>query len=242
MRLFCKTAIFTGYRMNNTLLTHFRNNPHILMVEKDRDLKFIDCNDAWLHAANFKNIEQAFGLTDRDCAWADFCHITESYENDILAGQAYPLLNPAFVENGRFCWIQNYKWPRYDEQENIIGIQVVAFEINNPIKIDALSSFKQKNKFGAEQFSINKPIKDNLTKREKETLFYLCYGLTTKKIAAIMQLSYRTIETYIENIKSKLGCDNKHQIIEYAVSKGYVSILPHNSLAGDLMKKLCDHL
>ena len=38
-------------------------------------------------------------------------------------------------------------------------------------------------------------------------------------IATILQLSPRTVETYVEQIKYKMGCSNKAEIIEQAIAK-----------------------
>lgn len=51
-----------------------------------------------------------------------------------------------------------------------------------------------------------------LSKREKECILYLLQGKTAKETALALDLSYRTIEYYFENIKKKLGCSNKREI------------------------------
>lgn len=210
----------------NELLSQLIDNKNILVVQKDENLRFIDCNDAWIKAANFRNKSEIIGLTDRDCVWAEFSDIYETYEKDILAGQAYGLINPAFVENHRYCWLHNYKWPRLDQSGKIIGVNVIAYEVCNQNQNEFLFKLSKNNKFGINQFSVGKPINEHLTKKEKEILFYLCYGFSLKKISSLMGISKRTTELHISHIKSKFNCQNKSQIIEYAVIKGYVSILP----------------
>ena|SRR5581483_4441419 len=60
-----------------------------------------------------------------------------------------------------------------------------------------------------------------LTKREAECLYFLARAYTTKKIAQALDLSPRTIETYINNIKDKLGVIYKSEITEKAMSYHY---------------------
>lgn len=59
-------------------------------------------------------------------------------------------------------------------------------------------------------------LDDNISvsKREFECLFYLVQGRTMKEIARFMNLSSRTIEFHLNNVKKKLNCNKKSQVIE----------------------------
>lgn len=52
-----------------------------------------------------------------------------------------------------------------------------------------------------------------LSKRESECAYYLTRGMTMKLVAKAMGLSPRTVEFYIENMKDKLGCHMKSDLI-----------------------------
>lgn len=56
-----------------------------------------------------------------------------------------------------------------------------------------------------------------LTRREAECFYLLSRFTTIKKIAKILSLSPRTIETYINQIKSKMGVLYKAELIEQAI-------------------------
>lgn len=56
------------------------------------------------------------------------------------------------------------------------------------------------------QFNVQKAFQLGLTKRETECLFYLAEGYTAKEMAQVLNLSPRTVEGYIENMKHKIGC------------------------------------
>lgn len=55
-----------------------------------------------------------------------------------------------------------------------------------------------------------------LSKRELECLHYLLMGKSAKETAASLKISHRTIESYIESMKNKLGCFSKSQLFTLA--------------------------
>jgi len=64
-----------------------------------------------------------------------------------------------------------------------------------------------------------------LTHRELETASYLMRGYSSKEIAKQNALSPRTIESYIVNIKNKLGCSSKSAIIKLLLSSELSNLL-----------------
>lgn len=58
-----------------------------------------------------------------------------------------------------------------------------------------------------------------LTERERECLFYLARGKTLRETANIMDLSKRTVEFYIQNIKKTQGISRRSELIECFLDK-----------------------
>jgi len=66
-----------------------------------------------------------------------------------------------------------------------------------------------------------------VTRRELECLFYLVQGKTMKEIARLMNISHRTIEFHLNNIKRKTNSYKKSQIINmFLENKVFCSLLP----------------
>ncbi len=56
----------------------------------------------------------------------------------------------------------------------------------------------------------------SLSKRERQCVKHLIQGKTAKETAYLLKLSHRTIEFYFENIKNKLSCSTKQEILSLA--------------------------
>lgn len=69
----------------------------------------------------------------------------------------------------------------------------------------------------AAQDGVPKLPLDTLTDRELEVFELIGVGLTTRQIAARLELSHKTIETYKENIKQKLSLKNAAELNRHAV-------------------------
>lgn len=61
-----------------------------------------------------------------------------------------------------------------------------------------------------------------LTTREREVLQLIAEGYTSKRIAARLSLSAKTIETHRSHIMQKLNIHNAAGLIRYAIQKGWV--------------------
>jgi len=76
-----------------------------------------------------------------------------------------------------------------------------------------LESFYDKTKVS--KFYLGETFNNtSLSKREAECLSQLVHGKTAKEIAKALKLSPRTVEYFLENIKTKTGIPNKSDLIQ----------------------------
>lgn len=61
-----------------------------------------------------------------------------------------------------------------------------------------------------------------LSRREEAVLKMVAQGNSSKKIAAFLDISYRTVETHRQNIKHKLDLHSTAELAKYAIDKGLV--------------------
>ena len=92
--------------------------------------------------------------------------------------------------------------------ENILAGRL---HVSERIMVQVLGLLKQQSERGAVS-----PI-DRLTDRELQILQLIGKGLTTREIADRINLSIKTIGTYRERIKEKIGLRSAAELIRYAV-------------------------
>ena len=67
-----------------------------------------------------------------------------------------------------------------------------------------------------------------LNRRDVDCLAGIFKGMSAKMIAKHHDLSPRTVESYIENLKNKINCQNKHEIIQLILDNNLELILKHH--------------
>lgn len=122
--------------------------------------------------------------------------------------------------------------PIYNHNNKILGICSQGVNVSN-LLLNSISSYMQlSSKFfpkKIKQFVIR--LDDsysslNLPIRQAEVFFFILRGKTDKEIAKILNLSFRTINDYVNTLKDKLHCSTRRELIEIGVEKGYLGILP----------------
>ncbi len=74
---------------------------------------------------------------------------------------------------------------------------------------------------------------ERLTARELAVFVGMAKGLLMKQIAADMNLSIKTISTYVTRMKIKTGIHQKYEIICYCISHGLIPNPAEKSCAGE---------
>ncbi|CAH8190390.1 response regulator transcription factor [Vibrio aestuarianus] len=59
-----------------------------------------------------------------------------------------------------------------------------------------------------------------LSRREEAVLKLVAQGCSSKRVASLLNISYRTVETHRQNIKHKLDIHSTAELAKYAVQKG----------------------
>jgi DNA-binding CsgD family transcriptional regulator len=132
-------------------------------------------------------------------------------ENNLVmnSGKTHQFINFVYSKDHKTVVFFTMKTPYYNEKNEIIGV------------------------FGISSYlSLYEPSLNSLTPlsdREIDCLKLLIQGHTSKTISKELEISKRTVETYIENIKNKLSCDSKSEIIDRVFKLGLDTITAGDS-------------
>jgi PAS domain S-box-containing protein len=111
------------------------------------------------------------------------------------------------------------KVPLYDQNQNIMGVFGVSIVLGRHSLANSLN-FLQQIGMISNAFHVSSPCIQPrpmaLPKRELECLQYIIQGYTAKMIAREVGLSFRTIESYIRNLKNRLGVSTRFELIQMA--------------------------
>ncbi|MBA3662364.1 MAG: helix-turn-helix transcriptional regulator [Gammaproteobacteria bacterium] len=202
---------------------------------KDMHRQYLGCNENLANILQLKEPDKITGLTDYDLL--DYCD--EAYKfhknNDELALtgvtiKSFHKSNSPY--DGAFYFF--IKKPLQDRHQRISGLIFQCHEWFKNNFIHTLYDYDQNN-FSEKDAPINYLMDhlDNpfdLSIRELECLFCVLRGMTAKSIGELFNLSKRTIETYIENIKNKFGCRTKSELFIIAITNHYLNIIPSQQL------------
>lgn len=216
---------------------------------------YVACNQALMHAFKVRKIN-LIGRSDYDMSWETFADLFRQRDKEAITINQLSSFDPVPISKSIILTVQSIKSPIQDKKGETIGIfgQVNLLTMNNSLEkvLAAIRVLDQKNNTLFHGNNIQHsykishyPASLKLTSRETECLFLLVSGKSAKEMAKFLEISPRTVEYYIENIKSKLCVSSRSEIIEKAVEKGLLDIIPQQEILAGLSKnkdKWCDFL
>ncbi|MDZ4182109.1 MAG: PAS domain S-box protein, partial [Candidatus Cloacimonadaceae bacterium] len=106
---------------------------------KDRDSRFLGCNDNIAHAAGLNSPADLIGKTDYDMPWskeeADF--YVECDRRVMSTGiPEFHIIEPQTRADGQLAWLDTNKVPLVDDQGNVVGILGTFEDITERIKAE----------------------------------------------------------------------------------------------------------
>ena len=89
---------------------------------------------------------------------------------------------------------------------------------------EQISKFLQDTQIGRYYLTMNEYGHAYLTTKEMTCVRWMSIGKTAEEIAMIENNSIKTIQRHIENIKNKLNCQKKEQVIKILMEAGILDI------------------
>ncbi len=191
---------------------------------KDINHNYLGCNRNLAKIYGFNHPEQIIGMRDEDLCLTseEALAFYQDYDKLALAGQTANVIHNIGSHNKNKSFLLEKK-PLYDDKNHVTGIIFQCCELKENI----IHHLNKNNLKSSKAYNIG--TFENifgLSTRELECLFCVIHGLTAKRIAEVLQLSKRTIEFYISNIKNKFGSSNKSELMVLAMQHGYMDTIP----------------
>jgi DNA-binding CsgD family transcriptional regulator len=117
----------------------------------------------------------------------------------------------------------SFKFLWYNADNKLIGVFGYSFVTDKPWGTSLSESLMFIAKAGllpgSKKNNYEKILTGTLfTKRENEVLFHLVQGKTAREISILLNISTRTVEHHIENMKAKSDSKSKSELIEKAIN------------------------
>lgn len=167
---------------------------------KDKNSNYLAANDNFIKSAGLFSLEEIIGKNDFEMPWKLFAEKYRFDDQLIVNSQQQKHLKEYHIDiSGKMSIATVHKKPLW------VGKEIVGL-ICHYSKIELVDNLSPKQK---------------LSKRQKEILNEIANGFSAKQIAAKLSISKRTVEFYIELIKSKLGSRNRAELVKKAIYLGY---------------------
>lgn len=216
-------------------MLHFINQFPGMVGYLDMQHKVLLLNKVAIQLLGFKSLDHAIGKTSFDipskaseCAAQYFAQDEFVLKNEKNL-QVLDICE--YSDRSIHIWLTNKSLLRNEIGEKM-GVFYYTYELN-ATAVDLL--FRQilgsSSAANATTYWLNEGgYSDLLSERQNECLFYLVRGKSCREIGEILALSPRTIETHVDEIKNKLGCQHKSEVIEKAIDSGLLYSIPKSLL------------
>lgn len=174
---------------------------------KDLDSRYLSSSPEMVPLLGYTDIQELVGSSDRENPVPASQRADEFMAEDrALIESQIPITRVGhfdYANETEFSCIY-HKWLIRDEQNNARAIVV----FNQPFKASTRVNIPGKNFF-------------NLSTQQVRCLDLLLQGYTYRNISEQLGLSLRTVESYVNEIKIKMNCRKKSQVIQTAIEFGY---------------------
>lgn len=191
---------------------------------KDLNGIYEGCNDFMAEMISLPSRQTCVGLTDYDygCLIEEAASYCQEDRKVITTGISRHYSSQITIHNRRII-LSTFKLPLKNHNGKIIGVlgfshHLNEFQIEKTFHTLAKAKVSTKTIKHLTTQQNNQTTNFGLSAQQIECLYWLVKGLTTKQTAKIMELSPRTVETYLNIVKIKLNCSSRRDLIEKALS------------------------
>ena len=120
------------------MLQHVIDTVPNVVFWKDRDLRYLGCNDAFAHLAGLQRPEEIIGKDDYALVWRKVADLYQRDDAEVISSGT-PKLNiiePMVMEDGATTWLETSKVPLQDAGGETIGVLGVFRDITERMRTE----------------------------------------------------------------------------------------------------------
>ena len=200
---------------------------------KDENSTFMYANPAYAQAVGVKHHLDMIGSTDFDtpCDTAACADLFQAQDKEVMVStRPLKILDIHPFAGGKWCAYLFTKTPLV-EGGKIVGTIFHGMDITSARTLE-LGSLLGRIQLGTgQEGQLSYTVGDqagpvDLSPREAEVLFYLIRGKRVKDIAALLDLSPRTVEQHVAAMRHKFSATSQCELIDQAINSGYLDYIP----------------
>ncbi len=189
-------------------------------------------NENTIKVSGYHSVKDAIGSTVRIASKKESAEYSINHDKEVIKANKQIIREEHYVRSVDDIAFQaiTFKLPWYGNDNKIIGVFFCAFAINGVDALPLTETLTLVSKIGllnndelrhynTDGLRIFKKFDIYFSKREMECIYLLIRGKTSKMIAKELNLSYRTVEHYLENIKIKLNVSTKAALVEKIIDE-----------------------
>ena len=217
-----------------------------LILTKDINSRYTSISDCFARMTGWKDARECIGNTDYDIPSDVSVHADDFVKFDQIVLNGEKSLRSISIQHFTtgFDVLMGERVPLFNEANDITGIMGTGVKLTRSslwyafVALQEQDKLLQKSKTGFVYLVEDVALPFPLTTRQHECLFLLLRGKRVKEIAAILDISSRTVEEHLALVKEKLGCLTRSQLIEKAIQSGYLYFIPPSLCDSTLASKI----
>lgn len=216
----------------------FQNMPGV-MGAKNKESEFIALTKNASNLVGWKNAEDCLGKSDFDmpCKASEFAEGFKLIDQKALCSmEQIVTLDMQFYASG-WTLVLCEKSAIKSSNGEVSGVLFNLMDVSNTgllkyhMDLTKITDKFREKELQPSSYIISQTSKPfYLTRQQENCLFLLIRGKTSKEIAKILTISYRTVEAHIASIKHTLNCQNKSELIEKSIDQGFLYYIPQDFL------------
>ncbi len=113
------------------MLQHVINTVPQHIFWKDRDIRYLGCNEAFAKSAGVGSPEDIVGKNDYELAWRQYADLYRRDDAEVMATETpkHAIIEPVVLADGGTRWLETSKVPLRDSQGLVIGVLGVFQDI-----------------------------------------------------------------------------------------------------------------